>query len=127
MPSNEKTEAQLIQEQLDRDSRAENAHKTCRYRWNDGKVESKIFDHPDDIPAAAGWVDSPAKCNDADPPPRVEAARPTLVVDDSVYPEDADPDGVSMKDLRARYAEVSGRKVPVGVKKTDVQQMIRDA
>ncbi len=35
---------------------------TCMYKNGPfGKPMSKVFDHPDDIPAGEGWVDSPAK------------------------------------------------------------------
>lgn len=135
------TEAQLIQEQLDKDSRAENAHKTWRYRYRaDAKPEGRLFDHPDEVPDGMGWVDSPADCQDrppADSPPLevgqiIHGTRPdeTLQVVSVVGPldiEDMPVNEAPMKDLRIRYAEVTGGgKVAVGVSKEAVQVMIRD-
>ena len=39
---------------------------TVMYRAGEGgAVESRTFDHPADVPAKEGWVDSPAKVKPA--------------------------------------------------------------
>lgn len=134
------TEAQLIQQKLDEDSRAKNAHKTWRYRYRAGpKPERKLFNHPDDVPEGAGWVDSPAMCQG--PPPERTAPRPVEPVanePESIAPEGPDAfavavedmpvEEVAMSEIRARYIQVTGgKKAKVGLKKEVIQQMIRDA
>ena len=127
-----KSEAQLIQEQVDRESNAENAQKTMRYRWSEGGVEKKLFNHPDDIPGAEGWTDSPAKC---DGPPANGLAKITEtplpekvnVTFLSKEIEDMPVDEVKVKDLRSRYTELTGKKFKFGVTKDSMQQMIRYA
>jgi len=131
----EPTEAQLIQEKLDKDTRAENAHKTWRYRYRaGGKPESRLFDHPADIPEDEGWTDSPAKCQEPPAPrgtlPSVDPAPVEPPADDqnpAVNIEDMPTDEVSMAQIRARYTEVTGNKAKVGFTKAQIQAMIRDA
>ena len=41
-----------------------------------GGVEKQLFQHPDDVPEGAGWVDSPARVNDAPEKPKPAPAAP---------------------------------------------------
>lgn len=132
------TEAQLIQEKLDKDTRAENAHKTWRYRYRaGGKPEGRLFDHPADVPEDDGWTDSPAKCQEppaprgtlppVDPAPDAEGYGKYSTNPPAVNVEDMPTDEVSMAQIRARYTEVTGNKAKVGFTKAQIQAMIRDA
>ena len=129
------TEAQLIQQKLDEDSRAVNAHKTWRYRYRPGaKPERKLFNHPDDVPEGEGWVDSPALCEEPPEPVAPVNLGPdanNYVGEYSTNPpaanvEEMSTDKVTMAQIRSRYTEVTGGKAKVGLKKTRIQEMIRN-
>ena len=92
-----------------------------RYRSDgEGGVEKRIFQHPDEVPEAAGWVDSPARVDQAPEKPKPAPAAPDGDAAGIQPPYEAHKFPVLRSELKRR----TGKGPKVGTRKGKLAAML---